>query len=197
MTWGIRNDVGGSKCALNVILRWPSPYCHSEERTTKNLRCPDTRWIIVGTDQGLVAAPKIPHCVRNDIGGFGMTVVGFAMTWGVRNDVGGSKCPLNVILRWPSPYCHSEERTTKNLRCPDRGWIIGGTDQGLVAAPKIPHCVRNDIGGVGMTVVGFAMTAVGFAMTAVGFAMTVVGFAMTVVGFAMTWGVRNAPSMSF
>ena len=36
----------------------PSPhYCHSEERTTKNLGCLDTRRVIVGISQALVAAP--------------------------------------------------------------------------------------------------------------------------------------------
>ena len=69
--------LGGSSPV--VILRGP-PYGHSEERTTKNLRCLDTRWVAVEMDQ-----PSEGD--RRFLTAFGMTVKGVRTDrLAVRND---------------------------------------------------------------------------------------------------------------
>ena len=94
--------------------RYPPP-CHSEERTTKNLRCLLTRRTVVVTGRPSERDLRFLTAVRND-------------REGVRNDSEGfgttAALPLPVTLRSAILPHHSEERTTKNLRCWLMRWVV-------------------------------------------------------------------------
>ncbi len=124
---------------LTVILRSAPPPCHSEERTTKNLRCWLTRRLLIvmgwpseGDFRFLTAVRNDSRSVRNDSEGrFGMTL----------------------------PPRHSEARTPKNLRCwltrrlvIVMGWPSEGDFRFLTAVRNDSRSVRNDRGAFGMTV---------------------------------------------
>ena len=105
---GVRNDSKGAPPPL-AILKSALPPCHSEERTTKNLRCLLMRWDVVIMDQPSEGDLRFLTAVGNDGRGVGITV--------------GAPPPL-AILRSALSSCHSEECTTKNLRLLLMRWVV-------------------------------------------------------------------------
>ncbi len=114
---------------------------HSEERTTKNLRCRFTSRAVGGMSQPSEGDLRF-------LTPFGMTGGWFGITEGVRRDSGrfggtlphrhsgghpplchsGEHSPPCHSEEHPPP-CHSEERTTKNLRCWLTSRAVGGMSQ--------------------------------------------------------------------